>query len=76
MRTVELIAEVDERRHLHAEVPPPCAPGLARVLVFVPDDEAAVDWIQGVAREWHAEPSGPREDLYTLADGRPVHVAR
>jgi hypothetical protein len=29
----------------------------------------------GVAREWEAELSDPREDLYSLADGEPVDAA-
>ena len=40
------------------------------------EDDADAVWMQGIAKEWAAELSDPREDLYTLTDGTPVDAAR
>jgi hypothetical protein len=47
------------------------------LIVFLPgEDEAGTLWANGVASEWSAELSDPREDIYTLADGQPVNASR
>jgi hypothetical protein len=77
MKAIELIAKVDEHHHLYADVPDSLPAGRVRVLVLIPDeDEAGAAWEQGVAREWAAELSDSREDIYTLEDGQPVDAAR
>jgi hypothetical protein len=40
------------------------------------DDGADTAWTEGVAREWEAELSDPREDIYTMEDGEPVDDPR
>jgi len=40
------------------------------------EDEAGTAWAMGVAMEWSAELSDPREDIYTLNDGEPIHGRR
>ena len=77
MKAVELIGEVDEQHRLQAQVPEALPPGPVRIIVLIPEeDEAGVAWMQGIGREWAAELSDPREDIYTLEDGDPVSAAR
>ncbi|HET6252278.1 MAG TPA: hypothetical protein VFE47_31620 [Tepidisphaeraceae bacterium] len=40
----------------------------------VPDDDMA--WTMGIAHEWRAELSDPREDIYTIEDGEPIDGTR
>ena len=76
MKAIELIGEVDEQHRLHAEVPADVPAGLVRVIVLPGEDEAGSLWAHGIASEWSAELSDPREDIYTLDDGRPVNATR
>jgi hypothetical protein len=39
-------------------------------------DETDQAWTLGVSKEWNAELSDSREDIYTLEDGEPVDEAR
>jgi hypothetical protein len=79
MKTIELTAHVDEHHRLTAEVPAAVPPGAVRVLLVLAsadEDEAGAAWMQGIAHEWAAELSDPREDIYTLEDGEPLDGAR
>lgn len=77
MKAIEVIGQVDEKHRLQAEVPETIPPGPVRIIVLLPEeDEAGAAWMQGIAREWAAELSDPREDIYTLEDGTPVDAAR
>ena len=77
MKTIELIGAIDEQHRLHAEVPAEIPVGQVRVILFVPgEDEAGGHWAHGLASEWAAELSDPREDIYTLDDGQPVNATR
>lgn len=77
MKAIELIGDIDEQHRLHARVPAEIPAGQVRVIVFLPgEDEAGTLWANGVASEWSAELSDPREDIYTLDDGQPVNAAR
>jgi hypothetical protein len=40
------------------------------------EDEAGARWAEGVAREWAAELTDPREDIYSFEDGEPVQQAK
>jgi hypothetical protein len=76
MRAFELIGKVDEQHQLQVQVPETLPPGPVRVIVLIPEeDEAGAAWMQGIAREWAAELSDPREDIYSLEDGKPVDEA-
>jgi len=84
MRALELIAEVDEQHRLHLELPD-TEPGPVRVLILLPEPqeeapetEGEVDsiWMRAIAHEWREELSDPREDIYTLEDGKPIDAAR
>ena len=77
LKAIELIGDVDELHRLHARVPTEIPAGQVRLIVFLPgEDEAGSRWANGVASEWSAELSDPREDIYTLDDGQPVNAAR
>jgi hypothetical protein len=66
-----------EQHRLRASVPEELPAGTVRLLVFLSEeDEAGTVWGQGLAREWTDELSDSRQDLYTLADGRPVDATR
>ena len=77
MKAIELIGDIDEQHRLHAQVPSEIPAGQVRLIVLLPgEDEAGTLWANGVASEWSAELSDPREDIYTLNDGQPVNGAR
>ena len=75
MKAIELIGDIDDQHRLHAQVPKELPAGQVRLIVLLPgEDEAGTLWAQGVAAEWSTELSDPREDIYTLDDGRPVNA--
>lgn len=79
MKTIKLMGIVDTQHRLSAEVPSTIPPGPVEVVVVLPsgdEDEAGAAWASGIAREWAAELGDPREDIYTLEDGKPVDGAR
>ena len=77
MKALELIGEVDETHRLQVQVPEALPPGPVRILVLIPEeDDADGGWLQGIAREWAAALRDPREDIYTLEDGKPFDAAR
>lgn len=79
MKTMELIGTVDEHHHLRVEVPLSIPPGVVKLIVVIPEeeeDEFSDAWVQGIAREWEGELSDPREDIYTMEDGEPIHGRR
>ena len=77
MKTIELMADVDEHHRLCAEAPEHLPAGPVRVIVLVPDeDEAGAAWMQGIAREWAEDLADPRQDIYTLEDGQPLDAPR
>jgi hypothetical protein len=39
------------------------------------EDEIGRAWGRGISREWSAELSDPRLDIYSLEDGQPVNAA-
>jgi hypothetical protein len=77
MKAIELVGDVDEKHRLQADVPAEVPAGPVRLIVLLPDeDEGGIAWPQGVSREWGAELSDSRQDLYTLDDGQPVNAPR
>lgn len=82
MSTIKVIGRIDDEHRLTAKVPSTLSPGQVEVLVLVPslaEDEAPDScpgaWVLGIAREWEAELSDPREDIYSLADGEPLDAS-
>ena len=77
MKAIELVGDIDDQHHLHAQVPEGLSAGPVRLIVLLPDeDEAGVAWARGVAREWTTVLSDSKQDIYTLDDGQPVNAAR
>jgi hypothetical protein len=74
MKTIKVIGNVDRQHRLYAEVPATVPPGPVEVVLVVPSDEEEIsrEWTEGIAREWAAEWSDPREDIYTIEEGEPV----
>src|SRR5262245_4915194 len=75
MRTLKLIAKVDEKHHLSASVPAEIPPGPVEIILTIHadnEDDAGAEWATGIAREWATELSDSREDIYTLNDGEPI----
>jgi hypothetical protein len=76
MKAVELVGDIDSQHQLRAEVPKELPAGQVRLIVLLPEeDEVGGAWTHGVANEWSAELSDPREDIYTLEDGQPLNAA-
>jgi len=74
MSIVKLSGNVDENRRLSAQVPAsvrPC-PVTVFVLPEMREDDEARDWTAGIALEWADELADPSQDIYTMADGKPV----
>lgn len=79
-KAITVLANVDERHRLEAEVPQDVPLGQVQVIVLLPDasdeDEAGDRWAEAVASEWNDELEDSRQDLYTLEDGQPVNAPR
>jgi hypothetical protein len=74
MKTIELIGHVDEQRQLHVELPSDVKPGPVKITVqpvTAEDEEGA--WLALINQSWAQDWSDPREDIYTLEDGKPSH---
>ncbi len=80
MKTLKIVGNVDEQHHLSALVPSEIPPGPVQILLAYPEgneeDEAGAEWATGIAREWGAEMSDSREDVYSLSDGKPIEDRR
>ena len=77
MNAIELVGDIDEQHQLHAKVPKGVPAGQVRLIVLLPgEDDAGSLWSHGIAAEWSAELTDPREDIYTMDDGRPVNASR
>jgi hypothetical protein len=79
MKTVELVGQVDENHRLTLELPPGFRPGPVKVVVEWAgegEDPEGLAWGHAVMRLWAEDWSDPREDIYTLEDGKPVDEPR
>ena len=77
MKEIKLRGRVDINHRLTAEVPTDVQPGevdLVLLLSQEQEDAAEDAWAAGIGREWAADWSDPREDIYTITDGEPVWV--
>ena len=76
-KAIELVGDIDEQHRLRAQVPEELPAGPVRLIVLLPDeDDAGSVWANGIAREWSAELSDPKQDIYTLDDGQSVNAPR
>jgi hypothetical protein len=76
MKTIELVGHVDEQRRLHVDLPADVLPGPVKVTLQAPTDEDEGDWRALINQSWAKDWSDPREDIYTLDDGKPSHESR
>lgn len=73
MRPIELIGQVDEQRHLHVELPSDVQPGPVKITGQQTTEEEEGDWQALLNHSWAKDWSDPRDDIYTLEDGEPIH---
>ena len=73
MKTLELIARVDENHHLTLALPPDVRPGPVKVTVEWPEDEDldGASWTAAIAARWESDWSDAGEDIYSSEDGKP-----
>lgn len=77
MKAIKLVGDIDKQHFLRAQVPEGLPAGPVQLIVFLPDeDEAGMTWAGGVAKEWLDELGDPKQDLYTLKDGKPPNAPR
>lgn len=73
MKVLKLMGEVNTKHLLQAQAPEALLPGPVRIILQLPEAEDVGEaWMQGIAREWAEELRDPREDIYTLEDGKPL----
>ena len=71
MKAIELVGDIDDQHQLHAEVPKDLPAGQVRLIVLLQEeDEAGGLWAHGIAHQWSTDLKDPRQDIYTLDDGR------
>jgi hypothetical protein len=76
MNTIEVIGHVDEQHQLHVELPADIKPGPVKITVQPVTEEDEGDWRALINQSWAKDWSDPREDIYTLEDGKPSHEPR
>ena len=75
MKAIELVGDIDAQHRLKAQVPKDIPAGPVRIIVLVPEeDDAGLEWMRGVAREWADELADSRQDIYTVDDGQPINT--
>jgi hypothetical protein len=76
MNAIEMAGTVDEHRRLHLDDSLPVAgPARVKVIVLYPahTDQDETGWLHAAARNTaFSYLSDPTEDVYTLADGKPI----
>ena len=74
MKAIELIGDIDSQHRLCADVPEGLPVGQVRLIVLLPEEEnAGSAWADGIAKEWSADLSDTRQDIYTLEDGESLN---
>ncbi len=80
MKAVEVTGKVDEQGRLHLDAPlTEVGPGRVRVILLIPEDSDIEEreWLKAAASNPAFDfLSSPEEDIYTLADGKPLHDER
>lgn len=77
MKMIELIGYIDEHHQLQVELPDDVKPGPVKITVqpMTEVDEEG-DWRALINQSWAKDWSDPREDIYTIEDGKPSHEPR
>jgi len=77
MKTFELVGHVDSQHNLHVELPTDIQAGPVKVTVqAVTTEDEDGDWRALISQSWAKDWCDPREDIYTLEDGKPSHESR
>ncbi len=77
MNPIEVIGHVDEQHQLHVELPTDVTPGPVKITVRpVTEKDEEDDWRALINQSWVEDWSDPREDIYTLEDGKPSREPR
>ncbi|HWG46556.1 MAG TPA: hypothetical protein VN688_27590 [Gemmataceae bacterium] len=77
MKSVELTGYVDEQHRLHVELPADVQPGPVKITMRpTSEEDEEGDWQSFINHSWAKDWSDPREDIYTLEDGKPSHESR
>ncbi|HBI44356.1 MAG TPA: hypothetical protein DDY78_16115 [Planctomycetales bacterium] len=77
MNSIEVIGHVDEQHQLHAELPADVRPGPVKITLLPVSEEVEDNaWRALINQSWAKDWSDPREDIYTLEDGKPSHEPR
>jgi hypothetical protein len=76
MRAIETIGTLDAQGHIQLDTPQPQAkPSRVRIIMLLDDDDdlGPAQWESAISTNpSFAFLNDPEEDIYTLADGRPV----
>jgi hypothetical protein len=76
-RAIETFGTVDEKRHLRLDDPSiDLKPGKVRVIILMPEEGEAdeLEWLRAASRSPAFEfLADPREDIYSIEDGKPFH---
>lgn len=77
-RAIEVGGTIDEQRELHLDEPLPVSgPSRVRVIILVPEEAQGeeLEWLRAAATNQAFEPlKDPREDIYSLSDGKPFRA--
>jgi hypothetical protein len=79
MRAIELVGQVDAQHRLTLDLPPDIPPGPVKVLVQVLPAATGTeedDWQELINDSWAEDWSDPRDDIYTLDEGKANDDAR
>lgn len=77
MKPIELIGKIDEQHRLHVDLPLDVQPGPVKIIVQpITEVDEESDWRVLINHSWAKDWSDPREDIYTLEDGKPSHEPR
>jgi hypothetical protein len=77
LKALDVVGTIDEQRQLHLDEPLPIVgPSRVRVIILIPEepDMDEKEWLQAaVSNPAFDFLKEPEEDIYTLADGKPLH---
>jgi hypothetical protein len=78
MKIIQTVGHVDNQHRLCLDLPDTIPPGPVKItLELLPEGaEEEDDWSEAVAQIWAEDWSDPREDIYTLEDGKPEDEPR
>jgi hypothetical protein len=80
LKALELTGTIDEQRRLHLDQPLPIVgPSQVRVIILIPEetDLDEREWLRAAAMNPAFDfLKEPEEDIYTMADGKPVNDQR